>query len=298
MIVVLFLALSTYGGMVLSGVVEEKSSRVVEVLLARIEARNLLAGKIIGIGLLGFIQFALTALAALIAVVFVDSFDVPAVRGAVLAWLVVWFVLGYAFYATVFGALGSLASRTEDTQTVAGPITVLMVLAYFISFAAIASPDTTWAQLVSFFPATAPLAMPAHMAMSTPGWWEPVLAAGITVVAIVALIRLGGRVYTNAILRSGPTIKLRDVWRARHAADRLEMTGHTESTAGGKKMEAEPTNRVALTAVTLVAVAVGVVVALVLEDVILGVAMGAALFALTTRIGKIWSGNGRQATHK
>lgn len=96
MTVLLFVALSSYGTMVLTGVVEEKASRVVEVLLARMPARNLLAGKIAGIGLLGVGQFALTALAALVAVSLVDSFDVPAVRGSVLAWLVVWFVLGFA----------------------------------------------------------------------------------------------------------------------------------------------------------------------------------------------------------
>ena len=102
--------------MVLSGVVEEKSSRVVEVLLARMPARNLLAGKIAGIGLLGLAQFGVTALAALVAISAVDSFDIPAVGGAVLAWVVVWFVLGYALYATVFGALGSLASRARTRR--------------------------------------------------------------------------------------------------------------------------------------------------------------------------------------
>lgn len=180
MTVLLFMALTTYGSMVLSGVVEEKSSRVVEVLLARMPARNLLAGKIAGIGLLGFGQFVLTAVAAVIAISVVDTFDVPAVRGEVLAWLVVWFVLGYAFYATVFGALGSLASRTEDTQSVAGPVTTGMLVAYFVSFATIGSPDATWARVVSFLPPTAPLAMLARMAMSNPAWWEPVVAVALT----------------------------------------------------------------------------------------------------------------------
>ena len=95
----------------------------------------------------------------------------------------------------MFGPLGSLSSRIEDTQTVAGPITVLMVLAYFVSFATIGSPDSMWAQLVSFFPVTAPLAMPARMAMGDPAWWEPVLAATIALSAIVALVRLRGRLH-------------------------------------------------------------------------------------------------------
>ena len=122
MTVLLLVTISTYGNLVLTGVVEEKSSRVVEVLLARMPARNLLAGKVAGIGLLGFAQFAVTALAAVARRDRVDSVDVPAVRGSVLAWVVVWFVLGYALYAMAYGALGSLASRTEDASSVAGPV--------------------------------------------------------------------------------------------------------------------------------------------------------------------------------
>jgi ABC-2 type transport system permease protein len=301
MTVLLFFALSTYGTMVLTGVVEEKSSRVVEVLLARMSARTLLAGKIAGIGLLGFGQFALTALAALVAISVVDSFDVPAVRGSVLAWLAIWFVLGYAFYATMFGALGSLAARTEDMQTVAGPVTIVLVLAYFVSFATIGSPDATWAQLVSFFPATAPLAMPARMAMSAPGWWEPVLASVITTVTIVALVRLGGRVYTSAILHSGPTLKLRDVWRGSNhrGAPARGTTGEAlESKKRCRTMASEEPSRVTMTVVTLLCAAIGVGAAMALQDVILGIAIGAALFAVASRIIKIWSGNGPRALHR
>ena len=88
----------------------------------------------------------MTALAALVAVTTVNSIDLPAVRGAVLAWAVVWFVLGYALYATVFGALGSLASRAEDAQSVAGPVMVVLVVGYFVSFAMIGSPRSACRQ--------------------------------------------------------------------------------------------------------------------------------------------------------
>jgi ABC-2 type transport system permease protein len=212
MAVLLFLAITTYGSLVLSGVVEEKTSRVVEVLLARVPARNLLAGKVAGIGLLGLGQVAVTALAALAAMALVDSFDVPAARGSVIAWAVVWFVLGYALYAMVYGTLGSLASRTEDAQSVAGPVTVVLIVAYFASFAAIGSPDSLWATLLSFFPPTAPLVMPERIAMGATAWWEPVGAAALTVATIAGLVQLGGWVYARAILHTGPTLKLRDIW--------------------------------------------------------------------------------------
>jgi ABC-2 type transport system permease protein len=211
MSVLLFLAITTYGSLVLSGVVEEKTSRVVEVLLARVPARNLLAGKVAGIGLLGLGQVAVTALAAVAAMALVDSFDVPAARGSVIAWAVVWFVLGYALYAMIYGALGSLASRAEDAQSVAGPVTVVLIVAYFASFAAIGSPESAWVTLLSFFPPTAPLVMPERIAMGATAWWEPV-AAALTIAAIAALVQLGGWVYARAILHTGPTLKLRDMW--------------------------------------------------------------------------------------
>jgi ABC-2 type transport system permease protein len=213
MTMVLFFAISTYGAMVLSGVVEEKSSRTVEVLLARMPARNLLAGKIAGIGLLGLAQVAATAIVALISASLSDSFDVPAVRGSVIAWAVVWFVFGYALYATVFGTLGSLASRTEDASSVTGPVSVILVIAFLASFAAIGSADSTWARLVSWFPITAPLAMPNRIGMGLAAWWDPLLAASLTLAAIAGLVVVGGRVYARAILHTGGMLSLGQAWR-------------------------------------------------------------------------------------
>lgn len=213
MTLVLFGAITTYGAMVLNGVVEEKSSRTVEVLLARMPARDLLAGKVLGIGLLGLGQVAATAAVAVAAGALVDSIDMPAVRGGVIAWAVVWFLLGYALYATVFGMLGSLASRTEDASSVTGPVTILLVLAFMVSFAAIGSAGTTWARLVAWFPVTAPLAMPTRISMGEATWWDPLVAVALTVATIAGLVALGSRIYTRAILHTGATLSLGDAWR-------------------------------------------------------------------------------------
>ncbi|MFN0028993.1 MAG: ABC transporter permease [Acidimicrobiales bacterium] len=213
MTVLLFLAVTTFGNLVLTGVVEEKESRVIEVLLARVPARNLLTGKVLGIGLLGFIEVAVVALAALVAMATTDAFDIPAARGAVIGWAVVWFVLGYALFATVYGALGSLVSRTEDAQSVAAPVQVVLIGGYFASFIALGRPESAVAKVVSFFPPTAPFSMPGRIAMGAAVWWEPVLAAALAVGTILALLELGGRVYAGAVLHSGPSLKLREAWR-------------------------------------------------------------------------------------
>jgi ABC-2 type transport system permease protein len=218
MTVALLAAIIIYGNLVLTGVVEEKSSRVVEVLLARVPAKALLGGKVVGIGLLGFGQLAVTALAALLASMAVDSVDLPTVTGRVLAWVLVSFVLGYALYAMIYGALGSLASRTEDAQAVAGPVGYALVAGYWASFIALsADPDGLWARVLSLFPATAPLAMPGRIALGATAWWESPLAVILTLAAIAGLINFAGRVYRNAVLHTGAVLRLRDAWQSKQA---------------------------------------------------------------------------------
>jgi ABC-2 type transport system permease protein len=290
MTMVLFFAISTYGSMVLSGVVEEKSSRTVEVLLARMPARNLLAGKILGIGLLGIVQVAATAIVALLAASLTDSFDVPAVRGTVIAWAVIWFVLGYALYATIFGTLGSLASRTEDASSVTGPVTIVMVVGFLASFAAIGSADTTWARLVAWFPITAPLATPNRIAMGAATWWDPVLAVLLTAATIAALVVLGGRVYTRAILHTGATLSLSDAWRGTPQPTHPAASIAKSSPEREERTMPPQAKRAARTQLVLgvLAIAVGGAVFLVASDFVIGVAVGAAVFALGRQASKVW----------
>jgi ABC-2 type transport system permease protein len=225
MSILLLVALATYGQLVLTGVVQEKSSRVVEVLLARMPARNLLAGKVAGIGLLGFAQFGVTAVAALVATMAVDSVDIPAISGDVLAWVVAWFVLGYLLYAMAYGAFGSLAARAEDASSIAAPASTVLIVGYWASLIAVGgNPRGGWARFLSLFPVTAPFAMPARIALGTTAWWEPVIAAVVTLAAVAGLVVLAGRVYTGAILHDGATLRLHDAWRRGAGARAPEVT--------------------------------------------------------------------------
>ncbi len=301
---VLLMSISVFGSMVLTGVLEEKTSRVVEVLLARIPARALLAGKIAGIGLLGLAQIAVTALTALIAVTTVGSIDLPAVRGAVLAWAVVWFVLGYALYATMFGALGSLGSRAEDAQSVAGPATVVLLVAYFASFFMIAQPAGAAAKAISYFPLTAPMAMPGRIAMGATAWWEPVLAVVLTLATIAGLVQLAGRLYTNAILHSGPALSLKDAWRSTttpspgatqagtHTARTLLRRAHATAGRSTTMRRTDLTShRVLITVLTAIGVTLGVVIAVLTSDVIIGVIAGAGFIGIALQMVKLWTGH-------
>jgi ABC-2 type transport system permease protein len=242
----------------------------------------------------------------------VHSVDVPAVRGSVLAWAVVWFVLGYALYATVYGALGSLGSRVEDAQAVAGPVMIVMTLAYFASFTTIGQPDSDLARAISYFPLTAPMAMPGRIAMGAAAWWEPVIAAMITLAATAGLVQLAGRVYTRAILHSGPALSLREVWRDT-AASPVGISGTGTAGAVSPPQSAGLTagrrttmtgsdparHRVLITVLTGIGVAAGVAVAVLTADVIIGVAAGAGFIAVANQMARLWTRHaGPPAAHR
>jgi ABC-2 type transport system permease protein len=116
---------------------------------------------------------------------------------------------------------------------VAGSVTVVMVVAYFASFLTIGQPDSAAAMALSYFPLTAPMAMPRRIAMGATAWWEPVIAAALTLAAIAGLVQLAGRVYTRAILHSGPALSLRDVRRDRSTAGRGPTGVTARALAGG-----------------------------------------------------------------
>jgi ABC-2 type transport system permease protein len=212
--VLLFVSITFYGSYILLSVIEEKQNRVVEVLLAHVEPRDLLAAKVLGHGALGLAQFLAIALVVTVGLSMTTAFEVPAGAYGAIAATVMWFLLGYSFYSILYGALGSLASRTEDAQSAVGPLTMVLMLAYFVSFTTISNPDGLVAVIGSFLPPTAPLMMPIRTALTDVPLWQPLLAVAIELAAIVGLVHLGGRLYRGAVLRLGRKVSLREAWHA------------------------------------------------------------------------------------
>jgi ABC-2 type transport system permease protein len=212
----LLASIAIYGQWVLTGVVEEKSNRVVELILSTVRARHLLAGKVIGIGLLGLGQLALVAgLAATL--LGAGAFDAPASLGGSVALVVPWFALGFALYAVAYAAAGALASRQQDANSAGQPVTLSLIAAYFVGYAALsADANSTIAHVLTVFPLTAPLVLPARSALVGVPLWEHVVAVVLVLAAIYALVRLAGRVYAQGLLHSGPRLDLRAAWRLVH----------------------------------------------------------------------------------
>lgn len=212
-VVLLFMAIAFYSASVLTGVVEEKSSRVVEVLLSRVRPTELLAGKVFGIGLVGLAQLAVVMGAALVALSFSDNTLVPETTPSTFGWIVFWFILGYAFYSVLYATAGSLVSRQEETQSLQLPMTGLLFVAYILAFVASESPDGTAALIGSLFPATAPTVMIVRIAHGGVPWWQIVLSVVLTVAAVYGLVQAAGRIYAGGVLRFGRRVRLREAWR-------------------------------------------------------------------------------------
>jgi ABC-2 type transport system permease protein len=211
-VVLLFMVIAFYCGFLLMGVVEEKASRVVEVLLSRLRPSELLAGKILGIGAVGLAQFALVAASALVALRLSDNSLAPETAPGTIGWIVFWFVLGYAFYSVLYATAGSLVSRQEETQSITLPMTVVLFVAYILAFAATESPDSIAAVVGSLVPPTAPMVMIVRIAHGSVPWWQILLSVALMVVSVYGMVRLAGRIYAGGVLRIGRRLRLKEAW--------------------------------------------------------------------------------------
>jgi ABC-2 type transport system permease protein len=216
-VVILYSLLILFGQFIAQGVVEEKSSRVVELLLATMRPWQLLAGKILGLGLLALGQIVAIGLIAVAAALSFDVVEVPGELVSTVATVIAWFVLGYAWYAAVFAVAASLVSRQEDLATVLMPTSLVLIVAFFIGIQAASDPGGTLARVTSYIPGLSPLVMPVRQAAGEVALWEVALAVVPMVLAIGLVVRLGGRIYSGALLRTGGKIKIREALAAERA---------------------------------------------------------------------------------
>jgi ABC-2 type transport system permease protein len=214
--ILIYLSLMINGQSVAQGVVEEKTSRVVELLLSTIKPWQLMAGKVLGIGVVGLIQMVVIGAGGIIAglATGVLTISVSAAVGTVV-WLIVWYLLGFFMYSIVFAALGALVSRQEDVGGAVMPALMFVIAGYVVGISVLPSdPGNTFAEVLSVIPVFAPTLMPMRLAMGGVPVWEAVLSVGLVVLMIPVLIWFAARIYRNAVMRSGAKVKLRDALRA------------------------------------------------------------------------------------
>lgn len=209
----MYFGVLSYGAWTLSGVLEEKSSRVVEVLLATVKPWQLLTGKIVGIGLLGLVQVVLTVVWALVLIRVTGALELPAVPIDSAITLVVWFILGYGLFSVLYATAGALVSRVEDAQPIAAPISFLAIGGFLVSFMVLDSPGSTLAQIVTQVPFAAPFVVPIRLAYGAIAPWEYALSVVISLATMAVLIRIAARVYAGGLLNFGGRLGLRTAYR-------------------------------------------------------------------------------------
>ncbi|HVW43277.1 MAG TPA: ABC transporter permease [Amycolatopsis sp.] len=214
--VLIYLSLLLNGQGVAQGVVEEKTSRVVELLLATIRPWQLLAGKVLGIGAVGLLQMAVIGVVGIVAglATGVLTISVSAAAGTVI-WLIVWYLLGFLMYSIVFAGLGALVSRQEEVSGAVGPALMLVIAGYVIGISVLPSdPGSRLVEILSVIPVFSPTIMPMRLAMGSVPAWEAGLSVLLVVLLIPALVWLSARIYRNAVLRTGAKVRLRDALTA------------------------------------------------------------------------------------
>ncbi|HEX5564604.1 MAG TPA: ABC transporter permease [Sporosarcina sp.] len=220
---VIYIAVFIYSNMIAMEVANEKSSRVMEILISSVSPVKHMFAKVLGVGTLGILQILIYGVAGYIALKtsatevpggFSDFFSLKDVSVSTLIYAAVFFLLGYFLYATLAALLGSLVSRTEDVQQMIMPMSMLIVAAFIISAMGLGNPELGYVTYASYFPFFTPLVMFLRVGMLDLPLWEPLLAIFITLLTIFILGWFGARVYRGGVLMYGPSRSLKDIRKA------------------------------------------------------------------------------------
>ena len=204
--VVFLLAASLFGGTIAQSVVEEKQTRVVELLISAIPVRSLLAGKVIGNTVLAMGQILILAAIAIIGLTVTDQTALLQGLGAPIAWFAIFFLFGFILLASLFAAAASMVSRQEDIGSTTMPLTMLVMAPYFLVIFFHDNPLVL--AIMSYVPFSAPVGMPMRIFLGQAQWWEPLLSIAILIATCVAAIFVAARIYENSLLRMGGRVKL------------------------------------------------------------------------------------------
>lgn len=221
----LYVMFIVYGQMIARGVLEEKTSDIVEILISSVRPWEMMLGKIVGIGGVGLTQVAIWGIVIAAAAVFGLASAAPAlaqlgldisgvaVPWDLIVWSVVYFVTGYLLYSGVFAAAGALVTSEQDVQQVLIPALMPIILPILILPAAMQTPDATWVVAMSLFPFFSPILMPMRIAASSVPVWQSALAIVLLLAATLALAWAAGRIYRVGILMKGKRPNLPELAR-------------------------------------------------------------------------------------
>lgn len=204
---VIYLTILMYGQVVLGAVIEEKETRIAEILFSSIRPFTLMSGKLVGVSLVALTQFAIWGLALVgLGAYFAErsgSVAIPQVSVGVYAYVVLFFLMGYFIYATLYALVGSMVTTSQEGGQLAMPIILLLVVGFYLAFPVIRSPNSSFAVWVSMVPFFAPITMLIRIVAQEPPLWQIALSLGIGFVTVALMLWLAGRVYRVGMLMYG-----------------------------------------------------------------------------------------------
>ena len=240
--ILMYMVIFIYGSMVMRGVMEEKTNRIVEVILSSIRPFKLMMGKILGIGAVGLTQFGIwivlmTVLNIILALFLGGSMDMPSSGlageqdmeaanelfesfqatfdelplGLLIGSFIFYFLGGYIFYAALFAGLASAINDESDAQTLTLPVSIPVIISFFILTAIIESPNSglaVWSSIIPFF---SPIIMPSRIAFGVPPLWELLLSMGMLIAGCIFTVWLAAKIYRVGILMYGKKISFREI---------------------------------------------------------------------------------------
>jgi ABC-2 type transport system permease protein len=209
-----FMTSFTFGLQIAMSVTEEKQTRIVEILVASVPVRALLAGKVAAMTLLAFGQTALISLVALVGmrIARVDA-DVTALVGPTIAWFLPFFLIGFVMLATLWAGVGALAARQEDISGASAPLQLAVMGPFFAVL--FLQDNATAMTALSYVPFSAPIAMPVRLFTGDAASWEPVVSLVVLAVSTVVFLAVGARVYEGSLLRTNGRTSFATAWRSK-----------------------------------------------------------------------------------
>ena len=217
----IYITLAIYGQAIMSAVVEEKETRIAEILFSSAKPFELMMGKLAGVGLAGLTQLAIWIISALVlAGVGVAqmsaagmSIAIPSISPLMVVYFFIFFLLGFFIYASIFALIGSMVTTVQEGGQFSFPPIMILLIGFYFSFAVIRDPNSTLSFWVSIAPFFAPITMPVRILAETPPFWQIALSISINALAIVFLVWLAARVYRVGMLMTGKRATIPEVWK-------------------------------------------------------------------------------------
>jgi len=217
----IYILLAIYGQQIMGAVVEEKETRIAEILFSSARPFELMLGKLVGVGLAGLTQLGIwivTAAALVGVIVAQGSFgmitdSIPTISPLMIIGFLIYFLLGFFIYASIFALVGSMVTTVQEGSQFAFPPIMLMLAAFYFCFAVIRDPNSTLSFWVSMAPFLAPITMPVRMMAEMPPLWQIALSVTINIAAIAVLVWVAARVYRIGMLMYGKRATIPEVWK-------------------------------------------------------------------------------------